>query len=291
MSKILESELILNSDGSVYHLNLKPENISDTIILVGDQDRVPKVARHFESIQFETQKREFRTITGTYKGLKLTVLSTGIGTDNIDIVLNELDALANINLKKRTINKDLKSLNFIRIGTSGSIQKDIPVDSFLMSKYSLGLDGLLQSYNMESIAETAIEDKFIEHTQYNTKNPRPYFVRASPDLANKFISDTIIEGFTITSPGFYGPQGRVLRLSIEDPELNSKMSSFNFKDTSITNFEMETSGIYGLSKLLGHKAISLNAIIANRSTGEISKDQDKTIDALIIYTLDKLVEN
>lgn len=287
---IKESELILNPDGSVYHLNLKPENISETVILVGDQDRVSKVAKHFDSIEFETQKREFKTITGTYKGKRLTVLSTGIGPDNIDIVINELDALLNIDLEKRTLKKQIKSFNFIRIGTSGSIQKNIPVDSFVLSKYGLGLGNLLHSYKPNLGFETEIENDFIHQTHWHPNKGRPYIVKGSTSLVKKLSSKEVIEGFTATAPGFYGPQGRVLRLPVQDPELNDKMHLFNYKGTSITNLEMETSAIYGLSKLLGHKAISMNAIIANRAVGDISKNPGKVIEALIKYTLDKLTD-
>jgi uridine phosphorylase len=289
MSELLDSELILNPDGSVYHLNLKPENISDTIIFVGDQDRVAKVAKHFETIEFDIQKREFRTITGNYKGKRLTILSTGIGPDNIDIVMNELDALVNIDLDKKTIKKELKSLNIVRIGTSGSLQKEIPIDSFVISKYGLGLDNMLHSYNTASIFETEIENAFIKKSQWDLTKGRPYIVQGNTPLVHKMSSKEVFEGFTVTAPGFYGPQGRVLRLNLQDAELNDKIQRFSFKGTSITNLEMETSAIYGLSKLLGHKAVSMNAIIANRATGAFSKNPGKIVESLIKYTLDKLV--
>ena len=287
--RIPESELILNKDGSVYHLNLKPEHIGDTIILVGDQDRVAKVANHFDSIIFETQKREFKTITGILKGKKLTVISTGIGPDNIDIVMNELDALVNINLDTRMIKPEHKKLSIVRIGTSGSLQKDIPVDRFVLSKYGLGMDGTLHSYACEQILESDIENAFIKHTDWSNRKARPYIVKGSTVLATLLSSNDTFSGFTATANGFYGPQGRVLRLALQDAKLNSKIDNFSFNGLKITNLEMETSAIYGLAKLLGHEALSMNAIIANRANGTFSKDTHKTIEKLIKYTLEKLV--
>ncbi|HHC80914.1 MAG TPA: phosphorylase, partial [Flavobacteriia bacterium] len=263
MNKIAPSELILNPDGSIYHLNLKPEHIADTIIFVGDQNRVPKISKHFDTIEFDVQKREFRTITGWYKQQRFTVISTGIGPDNIDIVINELDALANIDLENRTIKTTHRQLNIVRIGTSGSLQSDIPVDSFVMGKYGLGLDGLLHSYVAEHIFEKEMEDAFIKHTHWSAKKARPYIVRGSEILEKKLSGDEVFKGFTATAPGFYGPQGRVLRLPIQDVNLNHKMDNFTFNGVRISNLEMETSAIYGLSRLLGHQAISMNAIIAN----------------------------
>jgi len=288
MNKIADSELILNPDGSVYHLNLKPENIAHTIIFVGDQNRVPKITKYFDSIEFETQKREFRTITGVYKGNRMSVISTGIGPDNIDIVLNELDALVNIDLETRTIKKEHTQLNIVRIGTSGSLQKDIPVDSFVLAKYGLGFDGMLLSYDCDHVLEADFENAFIIHTNWSDTKSRPYIVKNSSALEKKLLSDKVFSGVTATAGGFYGPQGRVLRLAIQDPELNSKIDNFEYKGVKITNLEMETSAIYGLSKLLGHNACSMNAIIANRANGTFSKDPYKPVEELIIYTLDKL---
>ena len=287
---IAASELILNPNGSVYHLNLQPENIADTILMVGDQDRVEKITKHFETIEFTTQKREFKTQTGIYKGKRITVISTGIGPDNIDIVINELDALVNINLQTRTIKPELKSLNIIRIGTSGSLQADIPVDSFVMSKYGLGLDNMLRSYCIDEISETAMEEAFITQTNWDMRKGKPYVIKGSEILEKKLESNQIYKGFTGTAGGFYGPQGRVLRLAIQDPELNKKMDSFNFEGIKMTNLEMETGAIYGLGKLLGHECLSLNAIIANRANGTFSPDPYKAVDELIAYTLDKLAE-
>ncbi|MDQ7960970.1 nucleoside phosphorylase [Flavobacterium lindanitolerans] len=288
---IQSSELILNPDGSVYHLNLKPEHIANDIIFVGDQNRVEKITQFFDSIEFSTQKREFKTQTGIFKGKRITVMSTGIGPDNIDIVVNELDALVNINLETRQPKEELTSLNIIRIGTSGSLQKDIPVDSFVMSKYGLGLDNMLRSYKIDWITEEALGEAFLLHTNWDIRKGKPYVVRCSEKLEKLIESDRIFKGITATAGGFYGPQGRVLRLEIQDPELNNKMDNFNFNDNRITNLEMETAAIYGLSALLGHNALSLNAIIANRASGTFSEDPYKAVDELIAYTLDKLANN
>lgn len=286
---IKKSELILNPDGSVYHLNLKPENIAKNIIFVGDLNRVDKVTKHFESIDFTTQKREFKTVSGYYKNKRLTVISTGIGPDNIDIVLNELDALVNIDLDTRAIKKELTQLNIIRIGTSGSLQQDIPIDSFLLSSHAIDLSGMLLSYQVDEISHPKIEEAFIKHTNWNEKKSYPIVIANSIDLGKKLSSKSIYQGITATAGGFYGPQGRVLRLAIQDPELNHKIDSFNFEGNRITNLEMETSAIYGLSKLLGHQAVSMNAIIANRANGTFSENPYKVVDDLILYTLDKIV--
>ena len=287
---IKESELILNPNGSVYHLNLLPENIANDIIFVGDQDRVNSITQHFDSVDFTTQKREFKTSTGTYKGKRISVISTGIGPDNIDIVLNELDALVNIDLKTRTIKPTLTKLNIVRIGTSGSLQKDIPVDSFLLSTFGLDINGMMHSYQSEKICHPEIEQAFIKHTNWSSKKCEPLIVANSKELENKISSDIVFKGITATAGGFYGPQGRVLRLALQDAELNSKIDDFNFNGTRITNLEMETSAIYGLAKLLGHNACSMNAIIANRANGTFSQNPKKVVADLIVYTLDKLVE-
>ena len=288
--KIKESELILNPDGSVYHLNLKPEHLASTIITVGDPDRVSSVTKHFESIEFRTQKREFHTQTGLYKGKRITVISTGIGTDNIDIVFNELDALVNIDLKTREIKKDLTSLTIVRVGTSGSIQKEIPVDSFLISELAAGFDSLLHFYDSEAFQNKDLSKALMSHTNWYKAKSDPYVVTCDQDLLKQFSSSKTVKGFTATNVGFYGPQGRILRLALQDNELNNKLASFNYEGKTITNLEMETAGIYGISMLLGHKALSMNAIIANRATGKFSQDPTKTVDELIVYTLNKLVE-
>ncbi|WP_053991138.1 nucleoside phosphorylase [Mangrovimonas sp. TPBH4] len=286
------SELILNPDGSIYHLNLLPEHIASTVILVGDPDRVDLVSQYFDTIELKKRKREFHTQTGTYKNKRITVISTGIGPDNIDIVLNELDALVNIDFEKKKIKENLRPLDIVRIGTSGSIQKHIPVDSFVISKQAIGFDNLLTFYHCQKLELlNDVSESFVQHTNWSKNKSKPYVVECSTSLYGRLKSHRTIEGFTGTNVGFYGPQGRILRLAIEDRELNSKLATFKHNGLSITNLEMETSAIYGLSKLLNHKAVSLNAIIANRATGKFSNNPRETIEGLIRYTLDKLTEN
>ena len=286
---IKKSELILNSDGSIYHLHLKPSDISDTLIFVGDQERVSAVTKHFDSIDFETQSREFKTQTGTYKGKRLSVISTGIGSDNIDIVINELDALVNIDFQSREIKKNKTSLSIIRIGTSGALQSDIDIDRFVLSRYAMDINGMLQSYKVDNIKHEAIEKAFVKHSNWSPKKPYPVVVEGSKKLESLLESDQTIKGMTATCGGFYGPQGRVLRLELQDDSLNQKLDSFYYNGLKVTNFEMETSAIYGLSKLLGHQACSMNAILANRALGTFSKNPKETINKLIIYTLNKLI--
>lgn len=287
---IKHSELILNADGSIYHLNLRPEHISNDIIFVGDQYRVDKVTKHFDHIEFTTQKREFKTTTGTYKGKRLTVISTGIGPDNIDIVLNELDALVNIDLTTRTVKETHTQLSITRIGTSGSLQADIPVDSFLLSSHALDLNGMMHSYQIDSIANPDLEEAFIAHTQWHPHKSRPIVISNDASLGAQLSSEKVVQGITATAGGFYGPQGRVLRLALQDADLNTKIDSFAHEAHRITNLEMETSAIYGLAKLLGHRAASMNAIIANRANGTFSENPGQTVEDLIRYTLDKLAE-
>ncbi len=282
------SELILNADNSIYHLNLLPEDISDTIILVGDQNRVGQVSKYFETIEVKKEKREFFTHTGLLNGKRLTVLSTGIGADNIDIVLNELDALTNIDFDTRKIKKKFNQLKIVRIGTSGAIQEDIPVDSFILSEYAFGFDGVLHFYKNEGILHEEFSEAFVKHTSWSKRKPWPYLVKSDDSLRAIVSSNRIRNGVTVTNSGFYGPQGRKLRLDLQDNSLNDKLTSFRYKDLRITNLEMESSAIYGLSKLMGHQAVSLNCIIANRVLGEFSKNPLETIDNLIKYTLDKL---
>jgi uridine phosphorylase len=287
---IKESELIINPDGSIYHLNILPEDVANTIITVGDPDRVASVSKHFDTIEGKKHKREFNTHTGTYKGKRITVISTGIGTDNIDIVFNELDALVNIDFKTREIKKELTSLNIIRIGTSGSIQGHIPINSFLISDLAVGFDSLLHFYDSEKFQELEISKALIKQCNWYSKKSEPYVVKADKSLLDLFSSDKTVNGFTATNVGFYGPQGRILRLQTQDNSLNDKLSQFEYNGLKITNLEMETAGIYGLSALLGHKSVSLNAILANRKTGEFSEDPLGLVEDLIKYTLDKLVE-
>ena len=287
---IKESELILNPDGSVYHLNLLPENVASTIILVGDQNRVEKVTKHFDTIEFEISKREFKTQTGSVKGKRITVISTGIGPDNIDIVLNELDALVNIDLKTRLPKSKLTSLDIIRVGTSGSLQKDIPIDAFLLSTHGLDINGMLHSYRIEKINNLELVNAFVKHTNWHKDKATPIIIENSRTLEKKFESEITHKGLTATAGGFYGPQGRVLRLSLQDSNLNNKIDSFNYNGLRVTNLEMETSAIYGLSKLLGHNAVSLNAIIANRADGAFSLNPAQVVENLIKFTLNKITE-
>ncbi|MBZ9786071.1 nucleoside phosphorylase [Psychroflexus sp. CAK57W] len=287
---IASSELILNPDGSIYHLNLKPENIADIIITVGDQDRVAKVTSYFDEIIFETQKREFKTQTGFYKGKKMTVISSGIGIDNIDIVLNELDALVNIDLETREIKTKHHKLNIVRIGTSGGIQPHAELDKFVMSEAGVGFDGLLHYYKNDITNKEATK-ALNTHLKVSPNKPDAYIVDADPELMTLFSTDKkVIPGFTGTNLGFYGPQGRTLRLETQDPDFIDQLVDFRFQDKSITNLEMETSAIYSLAKLLGHGALSMNAIIANRSTGNFSKDPKALVDSLIQFTLGKLIK-
>ncbi|MCX2681365.1 nucleoside phosphorylase [Galbibacter sp. EGI 63066] len=291
MSRIAESELILNNDGSIYHLNLLPEDIAPTIITVGDPDRVAEVSRYFDSIEIKKGKREFVTHTGHLNGKRISVISTGIGTDNIDIVFNELDALVNIDFENRRAKPSLQSLDIIRIGTSGSIQKHIPVDDFLISEYAVGFDGLLHFYDSISVQHQDIQTALVKHTSWAAEKSVPYVVKYSKALAGKLISEDIHLGFTATNPGFYGPQSRKLRLDMQDESLNDKLASFDFNGLKLTNLEMETAGIYGLAALLGHKAVSMNCILANRATGTFSKHPQKSTQQLIEYTLEKLTKD
>lgn len=284
-----ESELIINKDGSIFHLHLLPEDIADDIILVGDPGRVEVVASFFDKIELKKQNREFYTVTGTYNSKRITVISTGIGTDNIDIVVNELDAIANIDLKTRIKKKEHRTLNLIRIGTSGALQANLPVDSYLMSKRSIGFDGLLNFYqDRNEISDLDFEFAFKYHVQWNHLLASPYVVDASEMLINKLDGKEMQKGITISAPGFYGPQGRKLRLPIIDPEINSKIESFEIEGQKITNYEMESSAIFGLSKLMGHNAITICAIIANRLKGEYSKDYKPVIKNLIKTVLERL---
>lgn len=288
---IQESELILNNDGTIFHLHLKPENIAEQIILVGDQARVEEVAAFFDSIEFSARNREFQTITGKYKNQKFSVVSTGIGTDNIDIVLNELDALANIDLEKREIKKNKTSLKIVRIGTSGGLQEDLPVNSFVISQKSIGFDGMLNFYaNRENYCDLPFEKAFRQFTGWEESLPTPYVVDSSKQLLAKFDSPEFKKGVTISAPGFYGPQGRVLRLPLAMPQLNKLIEQFRFDDMKITNFEMESSAIFGLSKMLGHKALAVCLIIANRVLGEANENYRPEMKKLIKKVLDSLIK-
>lgn len=286
---IKHSELILNPDGSIFHLHLKPENIADRIILVGDPGRVDTIANHFQEIEFSVQNREFKTVTGWFNNTKLSVISTGIGTDNIDIVVNELDALVNIDLETRTIRKEKKSLDIVRIGTSGGLQIDLPVNTFVVSQKSIGFDGLLNFYaNREAVSDIQFEEAFRNYTEWDKSLPSPYVIDASETLLSKFKEDDFSFGVTISAPGFYGPQGRELRLPLAHPHLNEQIESFEYEGLRITNFEMESSAIYGLSKLLGHRALTVCLIIANRVTLTANENYRNEMKKLISKVLEKL---
>ena len=288
MKHFKESELILNPDGSIYHLSLRPEQVATKIILVGDQDRVGRISAHFSSIEHQVHNREFTTHTGYFNKQRITVLSTGIGTDNIDIVLNELDALVNIDLAERTQKDQHTPLQIVRLGTSGALQPDIEVDSFVASAYGLGFDGLLNFYSYdESILEHDMINAYIKHTGWNKRLPFPYIVKASESLLSGLAYD-IRQGITATANGFYGPQGRELRIPLAFPELNHQIESFDFQGKRIANFEMETSALYALGNLLGHQTLTVCAIIANRVRKEYSRDYQATIDKLIEKVLSRL---
>jgi uridine phosphorylase len=291
MSKIAESELILNDRGAIYHLNLTPDEIADTVILVGDPDRVKEVSKHFDRIEFKIQFREFITHTGYIGNKRISVLSTGIGTDNIDIAVNELDALANIDFARREIKSETRQLNLIRIGTCGALQDDIPVDSYIASTHGLGIDNLLNYYRIEhNDEEKQLLHSFITFTQMSSSIGDPYISGAGASLLKHFVNG-FFQGITVTCPGFYGPQGRILRLGISNPELVNRLTQFRFGQYRIVNFEMETSAIYGLGKLLGHRCLSLNAVIANRVRKEFSKDGKAAVEGLIIKVLENISKN
>lgn len=286
MQRIAESELIINKRGAIYHLDLLPEELAPTIITVGDPDRVARISRHFDTIEVKQQHREFVSHTGRIGKKRITVLSSGIGPDNIDIVMNELDALANIDFSTRTIKEKPTSLNIMRIGTCGALQADIPVDSFVASTHGLGLDNLLNYYRLEhNEQENQLLHSFVTHTQLHSQVCNPYISTASSSLIKNFV-EGYFQGITVTCPGFYGPQGRILRLGVRNPELIDRLTQFQFGQHRITNFEMETSAIYGLGRLLGHHCLSLNAVVANRVVKQFSKDGIAAVDQLIEKTLE-----
>lgn len=282
------SELIINEDGSIFHLHLLPEQLADIVILVGDPGRVALVASFFDSVECEVESREFKTITGSYKGKRMTVLSTGIGTDNIDICVTELDALANIDFKTRQVKDDFRQLTMLRLGTSGAIQPDIRVGEAVFSRTSVGFDGLLNYYaGRNDVCDLAIERAFLEHTQWNRLLTKPYFVDADKELFELF-KDSTREGITIAAPGFYAPQGRWVRLQPQDLQLNEKIESFRFKDRRITNFEMESSALAGLAALMGHRAGTICTIIAQRVALDACTDYKPFVRQMIVNALDKL---
>ncbi|MDD2277781.1 MAG: nucleoside phosphorylase [Bacteroidales bacterium] len=289
--RIIEpSELILNPNGSIFHLHLKPEDVADKVILVGDPGRVDTVAKFFSKIELTVSNREFKTTTGFFNGKRISVVSTGIGTDNIDIVVNELDALVNIDLEKRQVKEKHRQLTIVRLGTSGALQADIPVDCFVSTNIAVGFDGLLNFYDGRNrVSDLAMEAAFLKHTNWKPLLAKPYFVHSNTELVELFKEITV-QGVTISAPGFYGPQGRVLRLPLADSDLNNSIESFRYNDLKITNFEMESSAINGLSLLLGHSSITICAIIANRILKTASADYKSNIKKLIEQALQRLTK-
>ncbi|GHT17860.1 phosphorylase [Bacteroidia bacterium] len=288
MRIIPPSELPINADGSAFHLHIKPEQLAETVVLVGDPERVTLVAKYFDTIECEVQSREFHTITGTYKGKRISCISHGIGTDNIDIVVTELDALANIDFTTRTVNTKHTSLTLVRIGTSGGLQEFCPVGSYVVAQHSMGFDGLLNYYQTpDGLLEMDIENAFKQHTNWSLRLAAPYVVRANDELVERIGFD-MIKGITISAPGFYGPQGRFVRIPLAFPELNEKIENFDFKGEKITNFEMESSALAGLAKLLGHKAMTVCAIIAGRVSHTMNTSYKGSIETLIETVLERI---
>ena len=288
---IAPSELIINPDGSIFHLHVKPEQLADKVILVGDPGRVPVVAAHFETTECDISSREFRTITGTYKGKRITVLSTGIGCDNIDIVVNELDALANIDFNTRLIKDELRQLELVRIGTCGGLQPNTPEGTFVASEISIGFDGLLNFYaGRNEVSDLKLEEAFLKHMNWHGTQciAHPYVVHANSELIDRISADDMVRGITIACGGFFGPQGRQLRLPLADPNQNEKIEAFEFEGHRITNFEMESSAIAGLSLLMGHKAMTCCMVIANRLAQKANPNYKNSIDSLIKLVLDRI---
>ncbi len=289
MKRIPESELIINPDGSVFHLHIKPGELAQKVILVGDPGRVEMIASFFDTIECTAANREFNSVTGTYQGKRMTVLSSGIGTDNIDIVMNELDALVNVDFETRLEKAEKTTLEIVRIGTSGGLHQNIPVDSVVLSERSIGFDGLLNFYEgNDAVTDSGFENYFMDYVGWNPKLTHPYVVESSLHMIQKFDGEAVIKGTTISAPGFYGPQGRIIRLNTVDNQLNDKLALFNYEGKIITNYEMESSAIAGLSKLMGHEAVTLCVIIANRVLKEYSKDYKPVVKKLVQYVLDRL---
>ena len=286
-----ESELIINKDGSIFHLHVKPEQLADKVILVGDPGRVALVASHFENKEAEVESREFRTVTGTYKGKRITVISTGIGCDNIDIVMNEVDALANIDFKTREEKAQLRSLEIVRIGTCGGLQLNTPEGTFICSEYSVGFDGLLNFYEgRNAVCDLQMERALIEHLGWtgNMCQPYPYIIKADESLTEQIAQNDMVRGITVACGGFFGPQGRELRSPLTDPHQNEKIESFEYKGKHITNFEMESSALAGLARLMGHRATTCCMVIANRRAGKADTGYKNKIDDLIQTVLDRI---
>lgn len=286
-----ESELIINKDGSVFHLHVRPEQLADKVILVGDPGRVALVASHFEEKEMEVESREFRTVTGTYKGKHITVISTGIGCDNIDIVMNEVDALANIDFQTRTEKQQLRSLEIVRIGTCGGLQLNTPEGTFICSEYSVGFDGLLNFYEgRNAVCDLKMERALISHLGWtgNMCQPYPYVIKADENLVERIAQNDMVRGITVACGGFFGPQGRQLRVPLVDPHQNEKIESFEYEGMHITNFEMESSALAGLAKLMGHRATTACMVIANRRAGKANTGYKNIIDDLITLVLDRI---
>ncbi len=287
--KIAPSELIINADGSAFHLHVKPEQLADKVILVGDPGRVATVAKFFDTIESEVESREFRNITGTYHGKRISVQSTGIGCDNIDIVMNELDALKNIDFNTREIKPNFTQLTLVRIGTCGGLQPHTPVGTYVASKKSIGFDGLLNYYaGRNEVCDLECERKFVEHMDWSSLKGAPYIIDNDAELLEQIARDDMVRGYTIACGGFYGPQGRQLRLKIQDPQQNEKVEAFEYEGTKICNFEMESSALAGLSALLGHKALTCCMVIANRWAKEMNTEYKNSIEDLILKVLDRI---
>ena len=284
-----ESELIINSDGSIFHLHLKPEQLADKIILVGDPGRVKLVSSHFQSIESEVQNREFHSVTGEYNDKRITVTSTGIGCDNIDIVLNELDALANIDFGTRTVKDHLRSLTIVRVGTCGGLQPNTPTGTFIASVKSIGFDGLLNFYaGRDKVCDLDFEKEFKKQVKWNPAMGNPYIAVSDPELIERIAGDDMVRGVTIACGGFFGPQGRELRIPLADPQLNEKIENFEYNHQKITNFEMESSALEGLASLMGHKAMTCCMVIANRRAKNANSNYKNSIDTLIEKVLERI---
>lgn len=283
------SELIINEDGSVFHLHVRPEQLARKVILVGDPGRVAMVAAHFDEVECDIASREFHTITGLYRGKRITVLSTGIGCDNIDIVVNELDALANIDFATRTQKEEFVQLEMVRIGTCGGLQPYTPVGTYICSRKSIGFDGLLNYYaGRNEVCDLAFEEAFTRHMQWNPQKGAPYVIDNNADLLTRINQGDMVDGVTIAAGGFFGPQGRKLRIPLEDPNQNEKVMNFEYEGHRVTNFEMEGSALAGLSRLLGHKAMTVCMVIANRRAKEANTNYKNSIDDLIVKVLDRI---
>lgn len=288
MRKIPVDELPINDDGSAFHLHIHPKQLAENVILMGDPDRVPEVAKYFDEKEFDTQSREFRVITGTYKGKRITALSHGIGCDNLDIVMTELDALVNIDFETREVKDKLNSLTLVRIGTSGGLQAFCPIGTYVVSQISMGMDGLLYFYDKgDSVSDKGLSDRFIRKVKWNKRLAVPYFVHANDELVKKIGYD-MVKGITISASGFYGPQGRYVRLALSNPEQNQRIENFTYGDLKIANYEMESAALAGMSAMMGHKAITVCLIIAGRYTKEMNTGYKSSFDDLIIKVLDRI---